>query len=143
MKRDEVLNAALTAVDRKAGDYGPPEDNFARIARLWNAHKLNTLGLARGAAGFTSTDVAIMLGLVKIARIEHDPKREDSWVDLAGYAACGAETVDIRKPAEAPDAKSWFVTAAQAETLRQSGITVVDPAANSVPPQWIKKGDKK
>lgn len=27
----------------------------------------------------------------KIARLENDPHHHDSWVALAGYAACGAE----------------------------------------------------
>ena len=27
----------------------------------------------------------------KMARLRHDPAHTDSWVDVAGYAACGAE----------------------------------------------------
>ena len=35
---------------------------------------------------------AAMLALLKLARIKHSEGRHrDSWVDLAGYAACGAE----------------------------------------------------
>ena len=35
---------------------------------------------------------AAMLALLKLARIKHsDGMHKDSWVDLAGYAACGAE----------------------------------------------------
>jgi hypothetical protein len=36
-------------------------------------------------------DVAQMMALMKIARLENDPSHLDSWTDLAGYAACGAE----------------------------------------------------
>jgi hypothetical protein len=32
-----------------------------------------------------------MLGLLKIARLRANPTHRDSWVDLAGYAACGYE----------------------------------------------------
>ena len=32
-----------------------------------------------------------MLALLKIARIRSGNGKEDNWVDLAGYAACGAE----------------------------------------------------
>jgi hypothetical protein len=31
-----------------------------------------------------------MMALMKIARLATNPAHEDSWVDLAGYAACGA-----------------------------------------------------
>lgn len=29
--------------------------------------------------------------LLKIARLANNPEHMDSWVDLAGYAACGGE----------------------------------------------------
>ena len=32
-----------------------------------------------------------MLALLKIARIATGHAKEDNWVDLAGYAACGGE----------------------------------------------------
>ena len=32
-----------------------------------------------------------MLALLKIARIASGRAKEDNWVDLAGYAACGGE----------------------------------------------------
>jgi hypothetical protein len=38
-----------------------------------------------------ATSVAIMCADLKLARFEHQPDHADSWVDLAGYAACGAE----------------------------------------------------
>jgi hypothetical protein len=89
MDRKETLNAAYEAVNDRPNAYGPPEDNFARIAALWTAHS-NNIGGPFGWA-FDATDVAIMLALVKIARLEESPRHTDSWVDLAGYAACGAE----------------------------------------------------
>jgi hypothetical protein len=36
-------------------------------------------------------DVAMMMALLKIARIQSGTATEDSFVDLAGYAACGGE----------------------------------------------------
>ena len=36
-------------------------------------------------------DVAIMNGLIKDARIIETPDHFDSWLDKAGYAACGLE----------------------------------------------------
>ena len=32
-----------------------------------------------------------MLALMKIARIKSGNAKEDNWIDLAGYAACGGE----------------------------------------------------
>ena len=35
--------------------------------------------------------VALMMALLKVARLIKSPEHLDSWVDLAGYAACGGE----------------------------------------------------
>jgi hypothetical protein len=86
MKRADVLSAAGKAVADRGINYGQPEDNFARIARRWNAHLQNV-----GRSQLTATDVAIMMADVKLARLENDPTHADSWIDLAGYAACGSE----------------------------------------------------
>ena len=84
MTRTEILEAAKRCVcgDREQ-DYGSPEDSFGTIAALWNAY------LGRGT--ISSADVAAMLALLKIARIASGHAKEDNWVDLAGYAACGGE----------------------------------------------------
>jgi hypothetical protein len=39
-----------------------------------------------------STDVAHLMVLLKVARSINNPQHKDSWIDIAGYAACGAET---------------------------------------------------
>lgn len=80
--REEVLNLAAACVlkDRNKA-HGEPEDNFRVIAGFWNAY----LGVE-----ISPTDVANMMALMKIARLKHNPQHTDSWVDLAGYAACGA-----------------------------------------------------
>lgn len=80
-------------VDRN-GSYGEPEDNFRNIANLWNAHLA-----ASNPSELTSTDVAIMLTLLKIARVSTNPEKYDSWVDICGYAACGAEIACSEKSA--------------------------------------------
>ena len=38
-------------------------------------------------------DVAIMMALLKIARISENPQHMDSWVDGCGYFSCGGEIV--------------------------------------------------
>jgi hypothetical protein len=87
MTRDEVLGRAATCVsgDREQ-DYGSPEQNFKTIALFWSVY-LQRLG--RGY--LEDKDVAAMLALLKIARIASGNAKEDNWIDLAGYAACGGE----------------------------------------------------
>ena len=87
MTREEVLSKAQTCVcgDREQ-DYGTPEKNFNTIALLWSVYVQN---LGRGY--FEPRDVAAMLALLKIARIASGKAKDDNWVDLAGYAACGGE----------------------------------------------------
>lgn len=85
MTRKEILAEAEKIVcnDRNV-QYGEPEDNFLRIATLWNAYL--------GKTYVTSYDVAVMMCLFKIARLQGSAFESiDSWVDLIGYAACGGE----------------------------------------------------
>lgn len=93
MTRAELLNAALDAVNRRPKAYGPPERNFDRIASLWQAYfdGKHEPGSFVSETCFTAVDVACMMVLMKVARIEETPDHDDSWIDIAGYAACGSE----------------------------------------------------
>ena len=83
MTRKEVLQTAEKMVcGHREQDYGSPEDNFKIIADFWSTYK---------GVEFSSTDVAIMMALLKVARIKSGSGTDDSFVDLAGYAACAAE----------------------------------------------------
>jgi hypothetical protein len=83
MNRKEILDAAVQAVlVNRAATYGGAEQSFGVIAAYWSAHL---------DAPVSATDVAVMMGLLKIARIKSSPAHADNWVDLAGYAACGGE----------------------------------------------------
>ena len=84
MTRKEILEtAAKCVVGDREEDYGSPEQKFDRIAAFWNTYL--------GVATITAKDVAAMLALLKIARIATGHAKNDNWVDLAGYAACGGE----------------------------------------------------
>lgn len=93
----ELLDAAKAAVADRGLNYGRPEDNFRRIAVLWNAHIANRRGDGYGGdttvalPRLDAADVAMMMVLMKVARLENAPGHLDSWTDIAGYAACGAE----------------------------------------------------
>lgn len=81
--RGQVLAAAGKAVlsDRNR-DYGGPEKSLGTIAALWSV----ILGRP-----VTPAEVALCMSALKVARLMANPTHTDSWVDLAGYAACGAE----------------------------------------------------
>lgn len=83
MNRAEVLETAKSCVcGQREQDYGSPEDNFSLIARLWTEY----VGIC-----LTAKDVAMMMVLLKVARIKSGGGSGDSFVDIAGYAACAGE----------------------------------------------------
>lgn len=96
MSRADILDAAKKCVcGQREQDYGTPESNFQLIANLWNAYL--TEHCVENVEGYacmndiSATDVAMMMALMKIARIKNGGGTGDSFVDLAGYAACGGE----------------------------------------------------
>lgn len=85
MKRADILHTAEKCVcGQREQDYGSPENNFQIIADFWTVYK---------GVSFSANDVAMMMALLKIARIKSGGGTADSFVDLAGYAACGGEIV--------------------------------------------------
>lgn len=91
LTRAEILHAAEKCVcGQREQDYGTPEDNFKTIAELWEAY-LNKACTKGVNVRVEAKDVAVMMALLKIARIAAGGGKADSWIDLAGYAACGAE----------------------------------------------------
>ena len=84
MLRAEILDKAKECVcGQREQDYGSPENNFRTIANLWNAYLGDIL--------VDEKDVSMMMALMKVARIRSGTGTEDSFIDLAGYAACGGE----------------------------------------------------
>ena len=83
--RKSILAEAERCVctDREK-EYGNAENNFALIARLWREY-LDTDN------AITAHDVAIMMALLKIARIATGRFKADSYVDACGYLACAGE----------------------------------------------------
>lgn len=90
--RKRVLSEAEKCVcGNREQDYGTPEDSFNLIAKLWTAYVSTGSLVDLVDLVFDAKDVAAMMALLKIARIAENPQHMDSWVDLAGYAACGGE----------------------------------------------------
>ena len=82
-ERARILREAEKNVcGQREQDYGNPESNLQLIADLW-ADYLGT--------SVSAKDVAMMMVLLKVARIKNGGGSGDSFVDIAGYAACGGE----------------------------------------------------
>ena len=91
LTRADILHAAEKCVcGQRETDYGTPENNFKAIAKLWETY-LNKACTRGVNVRVEAKDVAVMMALLKIARIAAGGGKADSWIDLAGYAACGAE----------------------------------------------------
>ena len=111
MTREETLEKAKKCVSGgRELSYGEPENNFALIATFWNGY-LKAKSTAESkfwkeqngeknpekndakVYEITGDDVAVMMALLKVARIATSPTGAtfDNYVDLAGYAACAAE----------------------------------------------------
>jgi hypothetical protein len=86
MDRSAILaKAAECVTGQRVDDYGNPENNFAVIAEFWSTYTKHTI---------TAHDVAVMMALLKIARISSGHGKTDNYIDLAGYAACAGELID-------------------------------------------------
>lgn len=82
---DAVKSVAAKAIDTVAGPsletYGPPNDSFDQIARMWQAY------LDRRTTGdLNACDVANMMILMKVSRNAVN-RTTDNHVDIIGYAA--------------------------------------------------------
>lgn len=91
MKKAELLKEALGIVEKRGLAYGKPENNFKRIAGLWELYVNQRESHTNVFISITETDVAALMVLMKVARLMEKPDHLDSWLDIAGYAACGAE----------------------------------------------------
>ena len=86
VSRADILDRAKAIVTgEREKQYGKLEDNFAIIAELWSAYT---------GYKFSPVDVAMMMALLKVARIKTGVGTVDSFVDLAGYAACAGEIAE-------------------------------------------------
>ena len=82
MKRDQLLHKAEELINGdRAKEYGDAKKNFEDIARLWSV----VPGIE-----VTAQQMALCMIMVKAARLMKTD-HEDSWIDIAGYAALGGE----------------------------------------------------
>ena len=85
MKKQQLLETALATVTNRGSDYGDAYINHKRIAEMWTV----IFGIEVKAH-----QVVMAMAAVKLARLVETPDHQDSWIDLAGYAATGSECID-------------------------------------------------
>lgn len=90
--RAAILDAAKKIVtgDRER-QYGKPEDNFAVIARFWEVYLNHRCVDAMSGFILNPDDVAMLMALMKVARIMTGTFKGDSYIDACGYLSCAAE----------------------------------------------------
>ena len=86
-KRAQILDTAKSLIvgDRQQA-YGPPIESFTRLAAAFN---IVLEGI--GHEPITPTDAAKLMVALKFSRLSGGDHKDDTWIDLAGYAALGAE----------------------------------------------------
>lgn len=90
--RAEILDAAKKIVTgERERQYGSPEDNFAVIARFWEVYLNQRCVDAMSGFMLNPDDVAMLMALMKVARIITGTFKGDSYIDACGYLACAAE----------------------------------------------------
>lgn len=83
MDRSQILDTAKQYVTKDRADtHGDAESNFGLISCYWSAH-LNK--------NISAHDVAVMMTLMKLARMKSNPAHIDSAIDAAGYSALAGE----------------------------------------------------
>lgn len=71
---ERIANNFVRVNDMLNGEeYGNPRTMFQNISKRWFGHE------------DAEVDVAIMMAELKVERIKHDPKKEDSYLDAIAY----------------------------------------------------------
>lgn len=84
VSRETILtNAKILVTTDRAAEHGDALDNFQTTAAYWNAH----LGVDR----IEPHDVAIMMAMLKMARMRQNDENMENYEDACGYMALGGE----------------------------------------------------
>lgn len=129
LNRKSCLEKAMKCVlgDRE-NEYGSPEDNFETIAEMWTAYM-------HWEVEFTQVDVAMMMALLKVARVATGTATDDSFVDIAGYAACAAELKGNAQKNE----ESWVKDIAEDDDIKKKASDLGKSLAYAMKNLWEEK----
>lgn len=90
--RGDYLARAEQTICRDREDiHGSPENTHELIAAYWSTYLTEETAHPIAIAG---ADVAVMMTLFKIARMQVNPRHEDNIVDGIGYLAIAGELID-------------------------------------------------
>ena len=78
MSGEAMLRHAATVVAERSRAYGAPGGSMELLAKRWSI----TLGRT-----VTPAQAVMCLIDLKLTRLAHDPRHQDSILDIAGYAA--------------------------------------------------------
>lgn len=93
-----MTEAQRAIYGQRAADYGDVTENFEHTADLISAY----LGVE-----VTALDFANIMIIVKMSRVRNTKYHHDSYVDIAGYAAC-AQRVYEGEPATGPEKSPFY-----------------------------------
>ena len=71
--------------NERENDYGDALVSHASIANFWNEYLSRRFGVDILGVEIDSTDVAVMLSLMKVSRLAYK-RKHDSFLDFASYA---------------------------------------------------------
>ena len=84
VSRETILtNAKILVTTDRAAEHGDALDNFRTTAAYWNAHL--------GVDWIEPHDVAIMMAMLKMARIRQNDENIENYEDACGYMALSGE----------------------------------------------------
>lgn len=92
MNRAEYLHKTEQTICRDRQDiHGAPENTHALIADYWSVYLSEEIGRPMA---IDAADVAVMMALFKVARLQVNPAHNDNVVDALGYLAIAGEIID-------------------------------------------------
>ena len=92
---DCLDEAKRTICGERQDVYGSPEDSFAIIAEYWSTYLKNRV--TDKDAPLDAKDIAHMMILFKMARVQGQAPSRDSYVDICGYAGIAADRLSKEK----------------------------------------------
>lgn len=93
-KRGELLDEAKEVINGERQDqYGSPENSFQLIADYWNTYIIHGMESNPDSFHITPLDVAHMMMLFKIARMQGQKPSRDNYRDVAGYSSIAADVL--------------------------------------------------
>lgn len=92
MNRAEILRCVEGIICRDRQDtHGKPEDTFSLIADYWTVYLTQRFGCD---SVLDPPDVAALMALFKVARMQVNPQHADNVLDGIGYLAIAGELRD-------------------------------------------------